>query len=659
MAEVPANFEMKLSGRGILRPGLKPWVAAETARHAGANRVMRLRASLAASGAPRRRLQVDAARSLFRDPFARHELPPSRTNDSPKLPTVCACCEQRAHEQVHADRGIRLLHLGNARLARADAAGKFGLRPVVFLPQLTDPAREGQFDLHELRLTGSELQIVLRVAYPPTGYSRASVASRPTSRVRPVLIGAASPLTYAAEMHHLAEPEELRRVADRLHAIAAALPDLVMVVDEDGRYVELLSGQQELLYRSPDDLKGKRFEEIFEADIAREFISVIRRTIDSGQPQVIEYSLDVPAGQRWFEGRSSPLALEIDGRRCIVFIARDITAKKRAEELETQNVYLREELATELHTEMIGASQAMKRILADISLVASTDSTVLLLGETGTGKELIARAIHKASARAAEVMVKVNCGALPATLAESELFGHERGAFTGALQQKKGRFELAHRGSIFLDEVGELPPEIQVKLLRVLQEQEIERVGGTRTMRVDIRVIAATNRDLQKEVENGAFRADLFYRLNVFPIVVPPLRERKDDIPLLARHFVRDFSRRMGRQVQEIEGRAIVRLVEYDWPGNVRELANVLERAVILCRGTVLKAEHVGTLRSEANVVGSFLTLREMERFHILEALERSGGVIAGPRGAAKFLGVKRSTLWSRMQKLGIHPSSR
>ena len=375
-------------------------------------------------------------------------------------------------------------------------------------------------------------------------------------------------VTYAARVLDLPEYEELRRIADRLHAIAAALPDLVMVVDEDGRYVELLSGQQQLLYRAPDELKGKRFDEIFPPDIAREFMSVIRRTIESREPQVIEYSLDVPAGERWFEGRSSPLALEIEGRRCIVFIARDITAKKRAEELETQNVYLREELATELlQGEMVGASQAMKRILSDVGLVAATDATVLLLGETGPGKELIARAIHKASARAAEVMVKVNCGALPATLAESELFGHERGAFTGALQQKKGRFELAHRGSIFLDEVGELPADIQVKLLRVLQEQEIERVGGTRTMRVDIRVIAATNRDLQKDVENGAFRADLFYRLNVFPIVGPPLRERKDDIPLLARHFVADFSRRMGRAVRGDRGTRDREAGRDDWPG--------------------------------------------------------------------------------------------
>jgi PAS domain S-box-containing protein len=451
---------------------------------------------------------------------------------------------------------------------------------------------------------------------------------------------------------------ELRESASRLQAIATALPDLVMVIDEDGRYLELLSGQKELLYRPPDELKGKRFVEIFPPELASGFMSVIKRTIESGESQVLEYPLAVPAGERWFEGRSSRLDIDFEGRRCIVFIARDITERKRAEELETQNVYLREELATELHQgEMVGSSRAMKSIFKDIALVAATDSTVLLLGETGTGKELIARAIHEASTRAAAVMVKVNCGALPASLAESELFGHERGAFTGATQQKKGRFELAHRGSIFLDEIGELSPEVQVKLLRVLQEQEIERVGGTRTIRVDTRVIAATNRDLARDVESGAFRSDLFYRLNVFPIHVPPLRERKEDIPLLTTHFVAEFTTRVGRQIESIDGRAIDRLIEYEWPGNVRELANVLERAVILCRGSALLPEHIGTLASQPGSGGRFPTLEEMERDHILQALERTGGVLAGPNGAAQLLGLNRSTLWSRMQKLGINRS--
>jgi transcriptional regulator with GAF, ATPase, and Fis domain len=286
--------------------------------------------------------------------------------------------------------------------------------------------------------------------------------------------------------------------------------------------------------------------------------------------------------------------------------------------------------------------------------VAPTDATVLLLGETGTGKELIARAIHRLSRRQRSPMVKVNCGALPATLVESELFGHERGAFTGAVQQKKGRFELAHRGTIFLDEVGELPLDAQVKLLRVLQEQEFERVGGTQTVRVDARVVAATNRDLAAEVQRGGFRADLIYRLKIFPIHVPPLRERRDDVPLLAQHFVREFCGRMGRHIDRIDARALDRLLEYDWPGNVRELANILERGVILCRGSVLQEIHLALPSAARPKSDDLCTLEEAERRHILKALERSGGVLAGPRGAAQMLGLNRSTLWSRMKKLGI-----
>jgi transcriptional regulator with GAF, ATPase, and Fis domain len=299
----------------------------------------------------------------------------------------------------------------------------------------------------------------------------------------------------------------------------------------------------------------------------------------------------------------------------------------------------------------------MQQVFRAIGLVADTDSSVLVLGETGTGKELIARAIHRVSRRRPSVMVKVNCGALPAALIESELFGHERGAFTGAVQQKKGRFELAHNGTILLDEVGELPLEAQVKLLRVLQEQEFERVGGTQTVRVNTRVIAATNRNLADHVRRGAFRADLFFRLNIFPIEVPPLRDRREDIPLLAQHFIREFSGRLGRRVEQIDPRALERLVNYAWPGNVRELANILERAVILCQGPVLLPAHLAWT-SATPAVEDVCTLEEAERRHILKALEQSGGVLAGPQGAAQLLGLNRSTLWSRMRKLGINVTS-
>jgi formate hydrogenlyase transcriptional activator len=335
---------------------------------------------------------------------------------------------------------------------------------------------------------------------------------------------------------------------------------------------------------------------------------------------------------------------------------RDVTDRKRADELESQNVYLREALDTDLHFgELLGRSEAMQAVVRAIELVAQTNSSVLLLGETGTGKELIARAIHRVSHRKAAPLVKVNCGALPATLIESELFGHERGAFTGAVQQRKGKFELAHRGTLFLDEVGELPLDAQVKLLRALQEREFERVGGSHTVKVDTRVIAATNRDLAAEVAKGGFRSDLYFRLNIFPIRVPSLRERRGDIPLLANHFVREFAARMGRPIARIDGRALERMMRYDWPGNVRELANILERAVILCQSRVLGEEHLGLpQRAVLNVDPAISTLEDMERRHIQRALEQTGGTLAGPQGAAALLGLNRSTLWSRMKKLGI-----
>ena len=304
----------------------------------------------------------------------------------------------------------------------------------------------------------------------------------------------------------------------------------------------------------------------------------------------------------------------------------------------------------------------MKAMLREVRQVAPTDATVLLTGETGTGKELVARAIHARSPRGERTLVKVNCGAIPAGLVESELFGHEKGAFTGALQRRIGRFELADRGTLFLDEVGELPPDAQVKLLRVLQEQEFERVGGGRPIRVDVRVVAATNRDLGVEVTEGRFRADLFYRLNVFPIRVPPLRERRGDVPLLVRHLLAQLQRRLARPLRGVTPESLARLERYPWPGNVRELQNVLERAAVLARGPVVDVPD--PLRSPsaarpgaaagAEAGGDFATLEEAERAHIGEALRRTGGVIHGPRGAAVLLDVRPTTLRSRMERLGI-----
>jgi len=324
--------------------------------------------------------------------------------------------------------------------------------------------------------------------------------------------------------------------------------------------------------------------------------------------------------------------------------------------LQAENVYLQEEIRTQHNfEEIIGNAPPLLESLSRVERVAGTDSTVLIQGETGSGKELFARAVHSRSTRRARPLVKVNCGAIPAGLVESELFGHVRGAFTGALDKRVGRFELADGGTIFLDEIGELPPETQVKLLRVLQEREFEPVGSSRTIRVDVRVIAATNRDLEQEVRAGRFRADLLYRLNVFPIGVPPLRERREDVPLLAAFFLATLSKRIGKTLEGFSRRSMQRLSDYSWPGNIRELQNVVERAAILATGPVVEVESplLGG-RSEPDASG---TLQEIERRHIASVLRGTRGVIEGPSGAARILGLHPNTLRSRMKKLGVATS--
>jgi formate hydrogenlyase transcriptional activator len=309
--------------------------------------------------------------------------------------------------------------------------------------------------------------------------------------------------------------------------------------------------------------------------------------------------------------------------------------------------------------QIIGKSPALESVLAQAEQVAPTDSTVLIQGETGTGKELIARAVHDLSSRFGRPFIKLNCAAIPFDLLESELFGHEKGAFTGAIAQKVGRFELADKGTLFLDEVGDIPLALQPKLLRVLQEQEFERLGGIRTQQVDVRLIAATHRNLVEMVKRSEFRSDLYYRLNVFPIPLPPLRERREDIPALVEHFVEIYARRMNRQIEHILPETMSTLVSYQWPGNIRELQNFIERSVILTSGKVLHPP-LASLKStpEAQSLGA-ITLEDAERDHILKILEQTGWVVAGPHGAAARLGVKRSTLYFRMQKLGISRSNR
>lgn len=331
--------------------------------------------------------------------------------------------------------------------------------------------------------------------------------------------------------------------------------------------------------------------------------------------------------------------------------------EKLKNQLELENQSLQEEIKeSHNYEEIIGESKALKNVLSQVELVANTDSTVLIRGDTGTGKERIARAIHNLSGRSNRALIKVNCPAIPSALIESELFGHEKGAFTGALTKKIGKFELADGGSIFLDELGDLPLDAQAKLLRVLQEREFERVGGTETMNVDVRIIAATNRDLDTAVKEGTFRADLFYRLNVFPIDVPPLKERKEDIQALASYFAEKYALKMGRTINSINEKDIERLMSYSWPGNIRELENIVERAVIHSKGQNLEIseDFFSALSDKPDMEANSLKLDDNERNHIINILNKTKWRIHGDKGAAKILGINPNTLRSRIVKLGI-----
>jgi len=346
---------------------------------------------------------------------------------------------------------------------------------------------------------------------------------------------------------------------------------------------------------------------------------------------------------------ASQIAIAVDNLR-----AHEETEVLKAR-FEAEAVYLQEEIKTEHNfEEIIGQSAALREVLRKVEQVAPTEATVLIRGETGTGKELIARAVHDRSRRKEHPLVKVNCGSIPAGLVESELFGHEKGAFTGATQRRIGRFELAHGGTIFLDEVTELPPDTQVKLLRVLQEGEFERVGSSQTIRVDARVIAATNRDLNESVKNGRLRSDLFYRLNVFPLELPPLRERKGDIPLLVAFFLIKFGKKIGKPVRGVSQKSMELLTSYAWPGNVRELRNVIERAVVLARGPIVQVDESMVRCEAAPEAATIEALETVERNHIIRALNETGWVVHGKKGAAELLDINPSTLRSRMEKLGI-----
>jgi PAS domain S-box-containing protein len=480
---------------------------------------------------------------------------------------------------------------------------------------------------------------------------------------------------YTVIVRDITEREQsdqaLRESEARFRNMADNAPAMIWVSGPDNGCTYCNRGWLDFTGRSMQQQLGSGWAEIVHPDDHARCVETYTSAFERRAPMVMEYRLRRADGEyRWIYDVGAPNISPAGELMGYIGTCVDITDHKQSEEtlallleqvnqlknqLQADNIYLQEEIKLEHNfNEIIGTSDAINRVLFSIEKVAPTDTTVLITGETGTGKELVARAIHSASARSQRALVKVNCAALPATLIEAELFGHEKGAFTGADVRKQGRFELADGATIFLDEIGELPLQLQVKLLRVLQEGEFERLGSSKTMKTDVRIIAATNRRLESEVKKGAFRNDLWYRLNVFPVLVPPLRERKQDIPLLVSHFVKRFSKGAGKLIQAVSPAAMRALEDYSWPGNVRELANVIERAVISSGGsTLVLAEPLVSSKSIDHAV-DLKPLEEIERDHIVRALTETDGKIEGPGGAAALLGLNPSTLRGRMSKLRI-----
>jgi len=457
--------------------------------------------------------------------------------------------------------------------------------------------------------------------------------------------------------------EALRASENRFRSLFEFSPDAIVATDAEGKIAELNGQVAKFFGYERAELLGQPVEML----IPERFRNAHprHRKEYSSEPRTRPMGIGLELQGRRKDGTEFPVEImlspvETPGARVVLSVIRDLSEKKQAEEeLERrarENRYLEEELNT-VHNfaEIIGESRELKRVLKQVETVAATDVTVLILGETGTGKDLVARAIHNLSSRQGQTLVKLNCAAIPTGLLESELFGHEKGAFTGAISQKVGRLELAHRGTLFLDEVGDLPLELQPKLLRALQEKEFERLGGTRTIPVDARLIAATNRNLEKLVADREFRSDLYYRLRVFPITIPPLRERREDIPLLVRYFVSKHSRRLNRHIETIPPDIMKALTRWDWPGNIRELENFIERAVILSSGPALRAPLAELEMPSSAPPPEDATLKSTEREHILRVLRETKGVIAGTSGAAARLGLKRTTLNSKLKKLNIH----
>lgn len=455
--------------------------------------------------------------------------------------------------------------------------------------------------------------------------------------------------------------QALRNSEERISSILASAMDAIITFDQQLSVTLFNPAAAKMFQCSADFALGQSIERF----IAPNCYKLFQQFIDFDKSSLNNQTW-VPEGlcARRVDGMQFPIEatfspLEMDNQKIYTIILRDVNdrrlAERQLERLQQEKGYLQEALKYDHNpNDFISAAKIMRNVMDQVSMVAGTHTPVLLLGETGTGKELLARAIHEFSERSSAILVKVNCAALPAELIESELFGHEKGAFTGATQQRKGRFELADGGSLFLDEIGELSLSAQAKLLRVIQEKEFERVGGSEIIRTNVRLIAATNRDLLEEVNLSRFRADLYYRLNVFPILIPPLRQRSEDIPLLARFFLNKYAKKLGKRFIDIEPGSMEQLKQYYWPGNVRELQNVIERAVILSPEPTLEIETLVNFQDFPRQNAIYLTLDEVERKHIINCLEQTGWTISGSKGAATILGLNPNTLRSRMIKLGI-----
>ena len=486
----------------------------------------------------------------------------------------------------------------------------------------------------------------------------------------------------AAELTRLHLERQLRDSEEQLRDLYEEAPIAYVKEDLESRFISANRAAQRILGIKPEEVPGTVGLSLVPdrpdaKRVAREQFSLQVHGLET-RGVVVELRRKDNGNPVWIEIWAKPEAGGKYTRTMFLDVTNRVLMEREQARLAAENVYLQEEIKS-VHNfdEIIGQSATLLDVLEKVNRVAKTDATVLITGETGTGKELIARAIHSASHRRDKPLIKVNCAALPSALIESELFGHEKGAFSGAISRRAGRFELAHGGTIFLDEIAEIPIDVQTRLLRVLQEREFERVGASDTIKVDVRVIAATNRDLVKTIREGKFREDLYYRLNVFPIPLPPLRERVDDVPLLVQHLVRKFAGRVGVPIESVAKTTIERLGRYSWPGNVRELENILERAVILSNGPTLEIDekvfasstaalHPTTDATKPQGKGSdselsgvtqsppLESLESSTRCHILAALEKSGWVIDGPHGAAKSLAVHPNTLRSRMKKLGI-----